>query len=54
MIPRSPRRHTPADVFAECEHDGEDECDCMEKDEQAYDLECEARLERYLEGDWDD
>lgn len=55
--PRPPKRHRVARCYDDCQaqETGEGaDCDCADRDDAAYDAECEARLERWLEGDYDE
>lgn len=51
IFPRAPRRHRLDEIECDCEP-GEP-CNCAEKDEIAYERECESRYERWRDGDDD-
>lgn len=51
-LPRAPRRHRLDEIVCDCEP-GEPHT-CIERDEAAYDAECESRYDRWKDGDDDD
>lgn len=55
-LPRPPQRHREVRCYADCpaQDTGDPrDCNCAQRDADAYDRECEARLDAYRNGDYD-
>lgn len=53
-LPRGPKRHTIITCFADCEAQvtGDPaDCHCVDRDEAAYEAECDRRLDAWKNGD---
>jgi len=54
MLPRGPKRPREITCFSDCEAqytENPGDCHCVERDEAAYENECERRLSAWLEGE---
>ena len=58
LFPRRliPSRSREVRCYPDCprQEDEDATCTCYERDEMAYDAECEARYDRWKNGDYDD
>ena len=55
-LPRPPRRHSVIRCYADCpaqETSDPADCTCAQRDADAYDAACDARLDAHRNGDYD-
>lgn len=52
-LPREPRRHRLNEIIC-VGHDEDEPCDCVERNEAAYDRECESCYDRWKDEDYND